>query len=134
MAAGDQDAARDPLIVLHGQLIVALAARNADLKTPNAELETRVADLEERPMRLRHILSRAGLMLTLTRVMSRSPPATRTTSWPPTPDQARISYGLNRGRRPVLHDMRVMVITGFNDWSRRSSLSRGSLRGCAACS
>jgi hypothetical protein len=52
------DAGRDALIALQGQLIMVLAARNAELEARNVELETRVGDLGERLARLERAVSR----------------------------------------------------------------------------
>ena len=52
------DAARDGLIAVQAQLIVMLAARNADLEQRNSVLEARVSELEQRLARLERAVSR----------------------------------------------------------------------------
>ena len=52
------DAARDGLIAVQAQLIVMLAARNADLEQQNSVLEARVGEMEERLVRLERAVSR----------------------------------------------------------------------------
>jgi transposase len=75
------DAARDGLIAVQGQLIPALAARNADLEARNAGLEARVAELEERLARLERAVSRnsgnSGMPPSADDLPGRTPPQRR---------------------------------------------------------
>jgi transposase len=75
------DAARDGLIAVQGQLIVALAARNADLEAQNAGLGARVGELEERLARLERAVSRnsgnSGMPPSADDLPGRTPPQRR---------------------------------------------------------